>query len=68
MPPSPCGTQDLIRDESGNWRLTCYYASRVLVEYLLDVRGLTFDELMSPSVSGPRTYQELIAAYRSGEL
>lgn len=63
-----CGTRDLIQDETGNWRLTCYYASRVLVEYLLDVRGLTFDELLTPAVYGPQTYQELIAAYESGEL
>lgn len=63
-----CGTQGLIQDETGNWRLACYYASRVLVEYLLDVRGLTFDELMSPAVFGPQAYRELIAAYESGEL
>ena len=57
-----------IRNEQGdNWP-TCYYISRVLWEYLIDVKGLTFDEVMSPDVTDSETLAELIAAYGSGNL
>ncbi len=63
-----CQSRSTIQDEAGRWRRTCYYIGRVLVEYLLDIKGLTVDELMGPSVSPTETFQELIAAYRAGQL
>jgi hypothetical protein len=38
------------------------------MEYLLDVRGLTFDQVMSPAISDTDTLKELIAAYPAGGL
>lgn len=63
-----CPLRSTIRDEAGHWRLTCYYISRVLVEYLLDVEDLTVHELMRPGISPTETFQDLISAYRSGQL
>lgn len=63
-----CQSRSTIQDEAGNWRLTCYYISRVLVEYLLDYKDVTVDELMSPRVSGTETFRGLLAAYEAGQL
>lgn len=57
-----------IRNEEGLYWPTCYYISRVLMEYLLDVKGMSFDEVMSPKVTDSGTLNELILAYTSGNL
>jgi hypothetical protein len=63
-----CIGKSYLKDENGDSWHTCYYLSRVLVEYLLDRKGLTFDQLMQPSVMESETLNELLSAYRSGEL
>jgi hypothetical protein len=63
-----CIGKSYLKDENGNFWHTCYYLSRVLVEYLLDRKGLTFDELAQPSVNESETLRELLGAYRDGEL
>ncbi len=63
-----CPLRSSTRDESGQPRPTCYYISRVLVEYLLDVEGVTVDELMRPGISPIEKLNELISAYRAGKL
>ena len=57
-----------IRTEEGFVWPTCYYISRVLMEYLLDVKGLTFDEVMSPEITEADTLEQLITEYESGNL
>lgn len=63
-----CVSLSSMLDESGNPRPTCYYLSRVLVEFLLDVEGMSFDELMDPSVSDTETFEKLMRAHRAGRL
>lgn len=63
-----CPIRSSTQDEAGHPRPTCYYISRVLVEYLLDVEGITVDELMRPGISPRETLSELISAYQSGAL
>jgi hypothetical protein len=63
-----CIGKSYLKDENGNFWHTCYYLSRVLVEYLLDRKGLTFDELAQPSVNESQTLRELLGAYRAGAL
>jgi hypothetical protein len=55
-----CMSKATIQIEQGYWP-TCYYVSRLMVEYLLDVKGLSFEELMSSSVSDVGTFVELVA-------
>jgi hypothetical protein len=38
------------------------------MEYLLDVKGLTFDEVMSPEITEADTLEQLITEYESGNL
>ncbi|HEY5567495.1 MAG TPA: hypothetical protein VIM81_09655 [Gammaproteobacteria bacterium] len=63
-----CLRMSSIRTEEGFVWPTCYYISRVLMEYLLDVKGVTFDEVMSPEITEADTLEELITEYRSGNL
>lgn len=63
-----CIGKSYLKDENGDFWHTCYYLSRVLVEYLLDRRGLTFDELAQPSVTESETLRELLGAYHAGDL
>jgi hypothetical protein len=58
----------ILEDEEGRRWNTCYYIARVLVEYLLDVKGMAFSELMRSEVSDTGTLEELFAAYDAGEL
>jgi hypothetical protein len=55
-----CMSKSTIQIEQGYWP-TCYYVSRLMVEYLLDVKGLSFEELMSSSVSDVGTFADLVA-------
>lgn len=61
-----CMGKSNIRTEDGNVWPTCYYISRVLMEYLLDIKGLTFDQTMSLAIRDTDTLNELIAAYNAG--
>jgi hypothetical protein len=54
-----CMSKATIHTEQGYWQ-TCYYISRLMVEYQLDVKGLTFDELMSPGVTDVSAFAELV--------
>lgn len=63
-----CLRYGVVRDEEGRIWNTCYYISRVLVEYVLDHKLMTFQELMNPRVTDSQTFTELMAAYESGTL
>lgn len=63
-----CRARPAIQDEVGNHRRACYYVYRVLVEFLLDFKGISVDELMDPNTSAAATFQELVSAYRAGLL
>lgn len=58
----------VLNDEEGRRWNTCYYISSVLVEYVLDVKGMTFQDLMSMDVTDTGTLMELFAAYDDGAL
>ena len=63
-----CIGPSYVTIETGDYWNTCYYLSRLLVEYQVDVKGLTFDELMAPAVNDVDTWRELRAAYEAGRL
>ncbi|HEU4781369.1 MAG TPA: hypothetical protein VFS58_15920 [Steroidobacteraceae bacterium] len=63
-----CIGKSYLKDENDDFWHTCYYLSRVLVEYLLDQKGLTFDELVKPSVEESQTLRDLLRDYRAGAL
>jgi hypothetical protein len=63
-----CLRYGVLRDEEGRLWNTCYYISRVLVEYVLDHKGMTFQELMSPAIRDGELLTELVAAYEDGTL
>jgi len=63
-----CIGRSYLKDENDDSWHTCYYLSRVLVEYLIDRKGLTFDQLMQPSVNESETLRELLGAYHAGTL
>jgi hypothetical protein len=63
-----CIGRSYITIETGDYWNTCYYLSRLLVEYLLDRKGLSFDGLMEPGVTEADTWRELRAAYEAGTL
>jgi hypothetical protein len=63
-----CIGKSYLAIENGDSWHTCYYIARVLVEFLLDKKHLTFDELVDPSVGQAETLRELLAAYRAGAL
>jgi len=63
-----CVKTQSIQNEEGRYWPTCYYIARVLLEYLFNVKGLTFDAVMSPGITDVATFKELILAYESGSL
>jgi hypothetical protein len=63
-----CQRLSSIKNEAGYPGFTCYYIGRVLLEYLFDVKGLSFDEVMSPGTRDTDALNELIAAYEAGGL
>jgi hypothetical protein len=63
-----CIGKAYLKNERGDFWHTCYYLSRVLVEYVLDHKKLSFDRLMQPSVSESETLLELLRAFHAGEL
>jgi hypothetical protein len=60
-----CARRSSIRNEEGQMWPTCYYISRVLMEYLFNIKGLDFETVMSRSVSDTGTLNELLSAYAS---
>lgn len=46
-------------DEYGDQWHTCYYLARVMVEYQLGVKGLTFAQLMDPAITDTATWREI---------
>ena len=63
-----CAGKSYLKNENNDFWHTCYYLSRVLVEYVLDKKGMTFDQLMQASVNESETLREILAAYHAGEL
>jgi len=63
-----CIGKSYLKDESGDSWHTCYYLSRVLVEYLLDRKGLTFEQLAQPATDEAKTLKDLLREYDAGEL
>lgn len=63
-----CIGKSYLKDENEDSWHTCYYLARVLVEYLLDRKGLTVEQLMQPSVNESETLRELLGAYHAGAL
>lgn len=63
-----CIGKSYVKDENEDFWHTCYYLARVLVEYVLDRKGLSFEQLMQPSISEPETLRELLRDYHAGAL
>ena len=63
-----CFQYGVLTDEEGRRWNTCYYIYRVMVEYLLDQRRISFQELMAPGTSARETLRQLFAAYEDGTL
>lgn len=63
-----CLRHGVVTDEEGRWWNTCYYLSRVMVEYVLDVEAESFQTLMSPEVTDTAIWSRLIAAYEADRL
>jgi hypothetical protein len=63
-----CIGKSYITIETGDYWNSCYYLSRLLIEYQLDRKGLSFDALMERGVIEADTWRELRAAYESGKL
>jgi hypothetical protein len=60
--------RSFLRDENGDSWHTSYYLARVLVEYSLDFKGMSFDQLADPGVSESDVLRELLADYAAGKL
>ena len=63
-----CIGKSYLKDENGDFWHTCYYLSRVLVEYSLDVRKMDFAQLADPGVIDTEVMRELLADYQAGRL
>lgn len=63
-----CATQSFIKNEDGIYWPTCYFISRVLIEYLIDVEGHDLEHVMRETVTDTQTLNELISAYQAGKL
>jgi hypothetical protein len=63
-----CIGRSYVTIETGDYWNTCYFLSRLLIEYQLDRKGLTFDALMDPRVSDVDTWRDMRAAYEAGSL
>ena len=57
-----------LKDENGDYWHTSYYLARVLVEYSLDVKGMSFEQLADPGVRDTEVMRELLADYAAGKL
>jgi len=57
-----------LKDENGDDWHTSYYLARVLVEYSLDVKGMSFEQLADPGVREADVVRELLADYAAGKL
>jgi hypothetical protein len=63
-----CIGRSYVSIETGDYWNTCYYLSRLLIEFQLDRKGLSFERLMEPTVTDTDTWRELRGAYESGTL
>ncbi len=63
-----CIARSTIITEEGFLHPACYYIARVLIEYLFDVKGLGFDEVMQSDITDFDTLDELLTAYFDGTL
>jgi hypothetical protein len=63
-----CIARSTIITEEGFLHPACYYISRVLMEYLFNVKGMSFDEVMQPGVTDHETLDELLTVYFAGTL
>lgn len=57
-----------LKDENGDFWHTSYYLARVLVEYSLDVKEMSFEQLADPGVRDTEVMRELLADYAAGRL
>ena len=57
-----------LKDENGDDWHTSYYLARVLVEYSLDVKGMSFEQLADPGVRDTDMMRELLADYAAGKF
>ncbi len=57
-----------LKDENGDFWHTSYYLARVLVEYSLDVKEMSFEQLADPGVRDTEVIRELFADYAAGKL
>lgn len=57
-----------LKDENGDDWHTTYYLARVLVEYSLDVKGMSFEQLAAPGVREADVMRGLLADYAAGKL
>jgi hypothetical protein len=63
-----CIGRSYITIETGDYWNTCYYLSRLLIEYQLDRKGLTLDALMDSRVNDTDTWREMLVTYEAGRL
>jgi len=57
-----CIGRSYVADENGDQWHTCYYLARLMVEYQVEVKGLSFEELVDPAVTDTGTWQEISGA------
>jgi hypothetical protein len=57
-----CIGKSYIEDENGDQWHTCYYLARLLVEYQVDVKGVSFEELVDPTITDVDTWREISGA------
>ena len=57
-----------LKDENGDDWHTSYYLARVLVEYSLHVKGMTFEQLIDPAVRDTDVMREMLGDYAAGRL
>ena len=57
----------LVDDNGDHWHTT-YYLARVMVEYSLDARGMSFAQLAEPGVREDVVLRDLLADYAAGKF
>jgi hypothetical protein len=60
--------RSFLRDENGDHWHTTYYLARVMVEYSLDVRGMSFAQLADERVREDVVLRDLLADYAAGRF
>lgn len=57
-----CVGRSYVEDEYGDPWHTCYYLARLMVEYQVEVKGLSFTELADPAITDAGTWREISRA------